>query len=321
MELALVLIAIAFYISWNIGANGSGSAMGTAVGSEILSFRQAVFIMGIFAILGSCLGGGKVMETVGKKVIPTMTPDMAVLIFLSAGVLVTIGTIKGLPTSVTQVLIGGMIGTGLALGVKINWSILTRIVLAWIMSPILSGIFAFLLYKFYSKVFRRIKGIRRLEILYKWMAISGGSYIAFNFGSNEVANAVAPLVGAGVLSSFHAGIFGALSLAIGSLTFSYPVMYTVGKKITALGPISAFSAQFGSAISVSLANYFGLPVSSSQAIVGGVMGAGLAAGEGFKTKTLKEIVISWAATPLGGAILGYSLGKLFLAFGLLSLSS
>ncbi|BAA30231.1 inorganic phosphate transporter [Pyrococcus horikoshii] len=318
MDISLVLLSIAFYIAWNIGANGSANAMGVVVGSGILSFRQAVLTIAVFTLLGAYLRGEKVMETVGRKVIYSMTPEMAIVILLSAGLCATIATLRGLPISVTQTIVGGVVGVGLALGVSIQWKIFEKVIIAWILSPILSGIFAFMLYYFYYKAFKRIKSVKELEILYKGMAIAGGSYMAFNFGANEVANAVSPLIGAGILTYKGAGIFGALSLAIGSLTFSYPVMYTVGKKITALGPISAFSAQFGSAISVSLANYFGLPVSSGQAIIGGIIGASIAGGGKIKQEIIERIISGWILAPVIGITLSYAVAKLFVFFNLLS---
>ncbi len=109
----------------------------------------------------------------------------------------------------------------------------------------------------------------------------------------------------------------ALSLAIGSLTFSYAVMHTVGKKITALGPISAFAAQFGSAMSVSLANLFGLPpVSSSQSIVGGVVGGvGLLAGEGVDRSVIRDIIFGWVATLLTAIVISLVIFKAFALVG------
>ncbi len=94
-------------------------------------------------------------------------------------------------------------------------------------------------------------------------------------------------------------------------------MHTVGKKITALGPVSAFAAQFGSAISVSLANFLGLPVSSSQSIVGGVVGVGLLMGQGVEKKVVRDILFGWVATPLTAIGISFILVKLFSFAGML----
>jgi len=317
--LAVAIIAVAFYIAWNIGSNDSANAMGTAVGSGILSFRQATLTIAIFVVLGAYLKGYKVMKTVGEGIVPPgfLTMEMALMALLAAGIWVTIATVKGLPVSTTQSIVGGVIGVGLAMKAPVNWFTLGKIAAAWVISPILSGILAMVLYKFYSRVISGIKSVSTIEALYKALAILGGSYMAFNFGTNEVANASGPLVGAGFMEPKTAGVVVAISLAIGSLTFSYAVMHTVGKKITALGPVSAFAAQFGSAISVSLANFLGLPVSSSQSIVGGVVGVGLLAGRGVEKRVIKDILFGWVATPLTAIVISFALVKIFSLAGML----
>jgi len=317
--LAVAIIAVAFYIAWNIGSNDSANAMGTAVGSGILSFRQATLTIAIFVVLGAYLKGYKVMKTVGEGIVPEgfLTMEMALIALLAAGIWVTIATVKGLPVSTTQSIVGGVIGVGLAMKAPVNWFTLGKIAAAWVVSPILSGILAMVLYKFYSRVISGIKSVSTIEALYKALAILGGSYMAFNFGTNEVANASGPIVGAGFMEPKTAGILVALSLAVGSLTFSYAVMHTVGKKITALGPISAFAAQFGSAIAVSLANFLGLPVSSSQSIVGGVVGVGILVGQGVEKKVIRDILFGWIATPLTAIGISFVLVKLFSFAGML----
>jgi PiT family inorganic phosphate transporter len=317
--LAVAIIAVAFYIAWNIGSNDSANAMGTAVGSGILSFRQATLTIAIFVVLGAYLKGYKVMKTVGEGIVPEgfLTMEMALIALLSAGIWVTIATVKGLPVSTTQAIVGGVIGVGLAMKAPVNWFTLGKIAAAWVVSPILSGLLAAILYRFYSRVISEIKSVSTIEALYKALAILGGSYMAFNFGTNEVANASGPIVGAGFMEPKTAGILVAISLAVGSLTFSYAVMHTVGKKITALGPVSAFAAQFGSAIAVSLANFLGLPVSSSQSIVGGVVGVGLLAGQGVEKGVIRDILFGWIATPLTAIGIAFTLVKVFSLAGML----
>lgn len=317
--LAVAVLAVGFYIAWNIGANDSANAMGTAVGANILTFKQATLTIAIFVLAGAYLEGYKVMKTVGKGIIPEgyLTLPLAIIALLAAGVWVTIATIKGLPVSTTQAIIGGVVGVGVAISAPLKWYTLTKIVGAWVLSPIIAALVSAVLYRVYGNIINRMKSIRNIELLYKWLAVMGGSYMAFNFGANEVANATGPIVGAGFVEPRIAGIFGALSLALGSLTFSYAVMHTVGERITSLGPISAFAAQFGSAIAVSAANILGLPVSSSQAIVGGVMGVGLATGHGINRDTIKDIVFGWIATPLTAIFIALALFELFSLAGVL----
>ncbi len=175
--LEVAIIAVAFYIAWNIGSNDSANAMGTAVGSGILSFHQATLTIAIFVLLGAYLRGYRVMKTVGKGIVPPgyLTLEMALIALLSAGIWVTIATIKGLPVSTTQSIVGGVIGVGLATHAPVNWFTLLKIASAWVISPVLSGILAIVLYRFYSLVISHIKTISTIEALYKVLAIFGGS--------------------------------------------------------------------------------------------------------------------------------------------------
>jgi PiT family inorganic phosphate transporter len=102
-------------------------------------------------------------------------------------------------------------------------------------------------------------------------------------------------------------------MALGALTFSYEVMMTVGKDISPLGPTSAFSSQFGAAIAVSIANLFGLPVSSGQAIVGAISGLGLYKGEHVNRKVVLDIMRNWIRAPLISGALAFILIRLFSA--------
>ncbi|RLF89598.1 inorganic phosphate transporter, partial [Thermococci archaeon] len=86
MGLLVSLIAVTFYLAWNIGANGSANVMGTSVGSGVLSFRQATLVIIIFTTLGAYLRGDKVMETVRRGIVQ-LTPEIALIVLLTAGLI------------------------------------------------------------------------------------------------------------------------------------------------------------------------------------------------------------------------------------------
>jgi len=108
-------------------------------------------------------------------------------------------------------------------------------------------------------------------------------------------------------------LLGAVGVAVGALTYSRNVMETVGMGITTLGPMSAFVAQFGAALTVHLFTQWGLPVSTSQAIVGGVAGAGLVRGvAAVSGRKMGQIVLAWIATPTVSMILAFGLTSAFI---------
>ena len=153
------------------------------------------------------------------------------------------------------------------------------------------------------------------------------SGMAFAHGSNDVANAIGPL--AAILSVATTGavasksavppwllLVGAVGIVVGLATFGYRVMATIGRKITELTPSRGFAAEFAAASTVVVASGTGLPVSTTQTLVGAVIGVGLARGVGaLDFGVVRTIFVSWVVTlPAGAAlaVLFYSILSLIL---------
>jgi PiT family inorganic phosphate transporter len=136
------------------------------------------------------------------------------------------------------------------------------------------------------------------DILLRVLLIAAGSYAAYALGANNVANVTAVFVGAGRLNIFWATLVGGLSIAFGILTFSRPVMDTVGNKLVRLDPFSALIVVLAEAITVHAYTLVGVPVSTSQALIGAVLGVGLVKGINTVSKqTMAGILLAWFLTP------------------------
>jgi PiT family inorganic phosphate transporter len=140
--------------------------------------------------------------------------------------------------------------------------------------------------------------------------------MAFAHGSNDVANAIGPL--AAVVSIVeHGGVIaekaeltwwilplGGLGIVVGLATMGHKVMSTVGTGITELTPSRGFAAQLATATTVVIASGSGLPISTTQTLVGGVLGVGMARGiAALNLNVVRTIVISWVVTLPAGALL------------------
>jgi len=139
--------------------------------------------------------------------------------------------------------------------------------------------------------------------------------MAFAHGSNDVANAVGPL--AAVVSILKTGVvgakavmpawvllLGAAGIVVGLATYGYKVMATIGGKITELTPSRGFAAELGAAATVVVSSGTGLPVSTTQVLVGAVLGVGMARGIGaLNLRVIGSIFMSWVITLPIGAIL------------------
>jgi len=155
----LILVSAAmlgFFAAYGVGANDVANAMGTSVGSKVLTIKQAVLIAAIFEFLGAFLAGGGVTQTIRKGVIDPALFDanLEILIYgmisalFAAGTWLLIASLRGWPVSTTHTIVGAIVGFGIyALGFdKINWSVVGNIGLSWITSPLTSAIVAALFY-------------------------------------------------------------------------------------------------------------------------------------------------------------------------------
>lgn len=165
MSLALALLILAllfgFYVAWNIGANDVANAVGTSVGSGALTLKQAVLVAAIFEFCGAFFLGGNVSETIESGIVnpAIFEGDMADYVYgmlaslLAAGVWLQIASFFGWPVSTTHSIVGAVLGFGLILGgsESIYWKHLLSIAASWIISPLLGGCLAYLIFSMIRK--------------------------------------------------------------------------------------------------------------------------------------------------------------------------
>jgi PiT family inorganic phosphate transporter len=310
MEIFLLLLA-GLYLGWNIGANDSANCAGTSVGSRLISYRRATILVAIFALLGAWIGGSRVVETVGKGIISQELTSWTILIaMISAGLCVTLATFFRLPVSTSQAIVGGMTGLGLAVGAEVNFSLIVRIVEAWVFSPILAAASSFFLYHLVALPLRLIRRVGLLDRLLNWLVAFSVGYAAFSLGANNIGNAIGPLANLG-LRSPGITLLGGIALAIGVLTYGHRVTETVAHRITPLDPLSAFAAQTSLALVAHLFALIGIPISLSQAVVGALLGVGVAKGmQVVGWERIMLIVLGWVATPAAAGLLAFGWVKL-----------
>lgn len=307
---AVLLIAGA-YVGWNIGANDAGNCVGTTVGSGLLSYRRAIALVSVFAILGALLQGGHVMKTIGKGIVTEQLPIAALFAALiSAGLFVTLATFFRLPVSTGQAIVGAVAGIGLATGAEVDFPKLLTIGEVWIICPFLTGLLAFLLYHIAAFLLRRAGRPAFWNRVPHVLLILSACYVSFSMGANNVGKSVGPIANLGIPPTWLA-LLGGVALAIGIVTFGRRVTETIASGIAPLDPLSAFAAQASAAIAIHFFSLIGIPVSTSQAVVGAVVGVGLVRGARLiKKRRIAEIVIGWVATPTLAGVFAFAVYKL-----------
>ena len=317
MGTLISLLLAGFYVGWNIGANDAGNCIGTAVGSGLLSYRRAALLVSVFAVLGAILQGGHVMETVGKNIVTTELSVTAVVIaLLCSGVFVTVATLFRLPVSTSQVIVGGIAGVGLAIGADLNVGTIVSIAQVWVICPILTALIAICIYWVSKKVLERFSRESFWQRLPHALLILSACYLAFSLGANHVGTAMGPITGLGLgIPTLWISVLGGFAMASGTLTFGHRVTQTVAGGIATLDPVSAYSAQISAALAVHFFSIYGIPVSTSQAVVGAIIGVGILQGvKTVRAKKLAGIAAGWVATPTAAGLFSFALYRLVLVF-------
>jgi len=161
MEAELIYIGLAavfgIFMAWGIGANDVANAMATSVGSKALTIKQAILVAAVFEFLGALLAGGEVTSTIRKNIVDVelFSDSPELLIYgmlaslLAAGTWLLIASRNGWPVSTTHTIVGAIVGFA-AVGIGIDavqWGQVTTIVMSWVVSPMIAGFIAFLIYR------------------------------------------------------------------------------------------------------------------------------------------------------------------------------
>tara|TARA_R110002167_G_scaffold359440_1_gene576105 strand:- start:6798 stop:8063 length:1266 start_codon:yes stop_codon:yes gene_type:complete len=182
--LVIIAAVVGLFMAWGIGANDVANAMGTSVGSKALTIKQAVIIAMVFEFAGAYLAGGEVTSTIRKGIIDASffvdSPELLVFGMISAlfaaATWLLIASALGWPVSTTHSIVGAIVGFA-AMGVSVDaveWSKVGGIVGSWIITPLISGIIAFIIFNSAQKLIfdtkKPLQQAKRWVPLYMFLA-------------------------------------------------------------------------------------------------------------------------------------------------------
>lgn len=292
-----LMFLTAVFLGITLGANDAGNIFGTAVATRFVKYRSAVLLTFLFVVLGAVLQGSKGIDTL--KSITEQNVNTSILVGLVVAFVGMVFTYLGQPISLSQSVVGALLG--LALSQKnYNLFIIEKIILSWITAPFTACIFSLILYKILSTLFIKLHiGILDREFLIKVGLTIAGVIGAYALGANNVANTVGMFAGSWKdVSNIELALLGGVSIGTGVMLFSKRVMMNIGKGIVYLDGFSAFISVFSAGIAVYIFSLVGVPVSTTHAIIGAVVGVGIH--HGFHTlnyRTIREILLSWILAP------------------------
>ncbi len=321
------------FMGWSLGANDAANVFGTAVSTRMVRFRTAAVVASLFVVLGAVISGAGTTHTLGKLgSVNALAGSFTVA--LAAGLTVTWMTRMHLPVSTSQAIVGAIVGWNIFTGVPTDLRSLLSIVGTWVICPLLAALFSMVLFT----LARRWSASTRTHLLVihsrtRWGLLAFGAFGAWALGANNIANVVGVFVpsfhlkpamilpGIRLDSEQQLFLLGSLAIGVGIFTYSRETMRTVGRNLFKLTPVAALVVVISETLvlylfaSESLEHLLAshglptlplVPVSASQAVVGGVLGIGISKGaRGVNFKLLRGIAGGWITTPIAAAVLCY----------------
>jgi inorganic phosphate transporter, PiT family len=293
----LLPLAGGVYLGWALGANDAANVFGTAVAARIIRFRNAALLCAFAVLLGAVLQGEAGIRTYSG--LSGYTGRTLVVATFAAALTVTLMTVLRLPISTSQAVVGAIAGIGLSTG-TMNYAGLRKVLLCWLATPFGAMLAAVVLYALLRGFFRFVPMslLTRDKLLWGGLVLAG-VYGSYALGANNVANATGML--SGILPGMEdrrLALLGGVAIALGVLTFSRRVMMAVGSGILPLEAQTAFVAVASMSATVHVFAMLGVPVSTSQAIVGALLGiGGFSQFRNVRFTVLRHIVTGWVMTP------------------------
>ncbi|WP_327050638.1 inorganic phosphate transporter [Halomicrococcus gelatinilyticus] len=307
--LLLVGLAVAVFVGFNIGGSSTGVAFGPAVGSRTVSKLGAATLMSTFFLLGGWTVGRNVIKTMGGDIVPgdqfTLVTSVGVLFFVGGALLIS--NLFGVPASTSMTAVGAIAGLGVATD-TLNETVMFEIVSWWLLAPVMAfwicAVIGRYLYPYLDAWFKlkqsdepilkfsRVGSLpyptvssnaTRKQVFVNVLVVAIGCYMAFSAGASNVANAVAPLVGANAINEGQGVLIAAGALALGAFTIARRTLDTVGNDLTDLPLLAALIVEVVSASLITFLSQIGIPASLAVSATMCIVGLGW----GRATRTVK----------------------------------
>lgn len=331
--LFLFFISSGLFLGWSLGASDASNIFGTAVATRMIRFNTAAFIASAFLIIGAVHAGAGGAETLGELGSINTLPG-AFMSALAAAIAICWSVKVSMPVSTSQAIVGAIIGWNLYAGKPTDYDVLTKIVGTWFFCPILAGIAAIILYRIIQYWCKKSNThlIRRDQYTRIGLIIAG-AFGAYALGANNIANVMGVFVPSSPLKELALPfgiilnkaqvlfLLGGIAISVGIFTYSQRVIKTIGNSIMKMSPLMAFVVVISQALVLFLFSSQALfdflsshnlptiplvPISSTQAVVGAVIGIGIAkGGNDIHWSVLGKIVLSWVIAPLLSALICY----------------
>ena len=331
-----IVVAVALVFDFVNGFHDAANSIATVVSTRVLSPGQAVIWAAFFNFVAAFGFGTAVAKTIGAGMIDISAVTLAVIFSGLFGAIVwdLITWVFGLPTSSSHALIGGYAGAAIA---KVGWSAIipagwTKTLAFIVVSPLIGLTAGLVLMVAIYWIFRRATP-GRVDHWFRRSQLVSAALFSLSHGANDAQKTMGIIAGviftvpafrpavtdaAGHLTiPFWVVLLAHAAIGLGTLSGGWRIIHTMGSRITKLQPVNGFAAETGAAAAVFLATSLGIPVSTTHAITGSIVGVGATHRlSAVRWGVAGRIVWAWIFTIPAAALLGMGMKTLLGAFGI-----
>ena len=322
---ALIFVALAF--DFLNGLHDAANSIATVVSTRVLRPQYAVIWAAFFNFIAFLFFGLHVAQTVGTGIVAAEVIDAAVIFGALMGAICwnLLTWWLGIPSSSSHALIGGLAGAGMMKAglTAIVWSGLGVTAAAIVLSPLLGFLLALLLVLIVSWAFVRSTP-SAVDNTFRTLQLVSAALYSLGHGGNDAQKTMGIIavllysqgfLGAAFYVPFWVILTCQAAMGLGTLFGGWRIVHTMGSKITRLHPVQGFCAEAGGAITLFLATYLGIPVSTTHTITGAIIGVGAARKvAAVRWNVASNVVFAWIVTLPATALFGsvfYELGSSF----------
>ena len=320
---ALIFVALAF--DFLNGLHDAANSIATVVSTRVLRPQYAVIWAAFFNFIAFLFFGLHVAQTVGTGIVAAEVVDAAVIFGALMGAICwnLLTWWLGIPSSSSHALIGGLAGAGMMKAglTAIVWSGLGVTAAAIVLSPLLGFLLALLLVLIVSWAFVRSTP-SAVDNTFRTLQLVSAALYSLGHGGNDAQKTMGVIavllfsqgfLGAAFYVPFWVILTCQAAMGLGTLVGGWRIVHTMGSKITRLHPVQGFCAEAGGAITLFLATYLGIPVSTTHTITGAIIGVGAARKvAAVRWNVASNVVFAWIVTLPATALFGsvfYELGS------------
>lgn len=320
---ALIFVALAF--DFLNGLHDAANSIATVVSTRVLRPQYAVIWAAFFNFIAFLFFGLHVAQTVGTGIVAAEVIDAAVIFGALMGAICwnLLTWWLGIPSSSSHALIGGLAGAGMMKAglTAIVWSGLGVTAAAIVLSPLLGFLLALLLVLIVSWAFVRSTP-SAVDNTFRTLQLVSAAFYSLGHGGNDAQKTMGVIavllysqgfLGAAFYVPFWVILTCQAAMGLGTLFGGWRIVHTMGSKITRLHPVQGFCAEAGGAITLFLATYLGIPVSTTHTITGAIIGVGAARKvAAVRWNVASNVVFAWIVTLPATALFGsvfYELGS------------